>query len=39
MGKTPTGLLNLNVKTNPMRPEEERLKDWKEVYILRDEKT
>ncbi len=38
MGK-PTGFIEFERQTNPMRPEEERLKDWKEVYILRDEKT
>jgi len=38
MGK-PTGFIEFERQTNPMRPEEERLKDWNEVYILRDEKT
>jgi len=38
MGK-PTGFIEFERQTNPMRPEEERLKDWKEVYVLRDEKT
>jgi glutamate synthase (NADPH) small chain len=34
----PTGFLEYDRKTNPSRPEEERLQDWKEVHILRDEK-
>ena len=38
MGK-PTGFIEFERQTNPMRLEEERLKDWKEVYVLRDEKT
>jgi len=38
MGK-PTGFLEYVRKTNPMRPEEERVKDWDEVYVLRDEQT
>ena len=38
MGK-PTGFIEFERQTTPMRPEEERLKDWKEVYVLRDEKT
>ena len=38
MGK-PTGFIEFERQTNPMRPEKERLKDWKEVYVLRDEKT
>ena len=35
MGKL-TGFLEFVRKTNPMRPELERVKDWNEVYILRD---
>ncbi len=38
MGKL-TGFLEYVRKTNPMRPEEERVKDWDEVYVLRDEQT
>lgn len=38
MGK-PTGFIEFERQTNPMRPEEERVKDWGEVYILREEKT
>jgi glutamate synthase (NADPH/NADH) small chain len=38
MGK-PTGFLEYVRQPNPMRPEEERVKDWGEVYILRDEQT
>ena len=38
MGK-PTGFLEFVRQTNPMRPEEERVKDWSEVYVLRDEQT
>ena len=38
MGK-PTGFLEFVRQTNPMRPEEERVKDWDEVYVLRDEQT
>lgn len=38
MGK-PTGFLEYVRVTNPMRPEEERVKDWDEVYVLRDEQT
>ncbi|MEN7972569.1 MAG: glutamate synthase subunit beta [Verrucomicrobiota bacterium] len=38
MGKS-TGFLEFVRKPNPMRPEEERLKDWDEVYVLRDEQT
>jgi glutamate synthase (NADPH/NADH) small chain len=38
MGK-PTGFLEFVRTTNPMRPEEERVKDWDEVYVLRDEQT
>ncbi|HEY5652977.1 MAG TPA: glutamate synthase subunit beta [Pontiella sp.] len=38
MGK-PTGFLEFVRSTNPMRPEEERVKDWDEVYVLRDEQT
>jgi glutamate synthase (NADPH/NADH) small chain len=37
MGK-PTGFLEYERKANPARPEEERLQDWNEVYVLRDEK-
>jgi glutamate synthase (NADPH/NADH) small chain len=36
MGK-PTGFLEFARKTNPMRPELERIKDWEEVYILRNQ--
>jgi glutamate synthase (NADPH/NADH) small chain len=36
MGK-PTGFLEFARKTNPMRPELERIKDWDEVYILRNQ--
>ena len=36
MGK-PTGFLEFNRKTNPSRPMRERLKDWDEVYTLRDD--
>ncbi len=38
MGK-PTGFLEFARKTNPMRPELERIKDWDEVYILRNQQT
>ena len=38
MGK-PTGFIEFERQTCPMRPEEERIKDWDEVYILRDEET
>ncbi len=38
MGKL-TGFLEFVRTTNPMRPEEERVKDWEEVYVLRDEQT
>ena len=37
MGKL-TGFIEYVRETNPMRPEEERVKDWKEVYVLREEK-
>ena len=37
MGK-PTGFIEYARYTNPMRPEAERIKDWKEVYVLREEK-
>jgi len=36
MGK-PTGFLEYTRSSNPARPEEERLQDWKEVYVLRKE--
>jgi len=36
MGK-PTGFLEFDRKTCPSRPEAERLKDWGEVYILRED--
>ena len=36
MGK-PTGFLEFNRKTNPSRRIRERLEDWREVYILRDD--
>ncbi len=38
MGK-PTGFLEFDRVTNPTRPEAERIKDWDEVYILRDKET
>jgi len=38
MGK-PTGFLEFDRKPNPMRPELERVKDWDEVYILRDKQS
>ncbi len=38
MGKL-TGFLEFVRTTNPMRPEEERVQDWEEVYVLRDEQT
>jgi glutamate synthase (NADPH) small chain len=38
MGK-PTGFMEFVRQSNPMRPEEERVKDWDEVYVLRDEQT
>lgn len=38
MGK-PTGFMEFLRQTDPMRPEEERVKDWDEVYLLRDEAT
>ena len=38
MGK-PTGFIEFERQTNPMRPEEERVKDWGEVYVLREEST
>lgn len=38
MGK-PTGFLEFVRTTNPMRSEDERVKDWNEVYVLRDEQT
>jgi glutamate synthase (NADPH/NADH) small chain len=38
MGKL-TGFLEFVRKTNPMRPELERVKDWNEVYILRDKQS
>ena len=38
MGK-PTGFLEYKRVSNPTRPVEERLKDWNEVYILRDKET
>ncbi len=38
MGK-PTGFLEFVRQTNPMRPEQDRVKDWNEVYVLRDEET
>ncbi|MEI6892450.1 MAG: glutamate synthase subunit beta [Pontiella sp.] len=38
MGKL-TGFLEFVRTTNPMRPEEERVKDWGEVYVLRDDQT
>jgi glutamate synthase (NADPH/NADH) small chain len=38
MGK-PTGFLEYVRQTNPMRPELERVKDWDEVYVLRDDQT
>ena len=37
MGK-PTGFLEYVRQTNPMRDPEERVKDWDEVYVLREEK-
>ncbi|MFW2367799.1 MAG: glutamate synthase subunit beta [Desulforhopalus sp.] len=36
MGK-PTGFLEFNRRTNPSRPVRERLKDWNEVHILRED--
>ncbi len=36
MGK-PTGFLEFPRRANPARPESERLRDWKEVYVLRRE--
>ncbi len=36
MGK-PTGFLEYSRRANPMRPESERLRDWKEVYVPRPE--
>lgn len=33
----PTGFLEYKRFSNPARPEAERLKDWKEVYVLREE--
>lgn len=38
MGK-PTGFMEYVRQPNPMRPVEERVEDWDEVYILRDEQT
>ena len=38
MGKL-TGFIEYVRETNPMRPEMERVKDWNEVYVLREEKT
>ncbi|HYQ57492.1 MAG TPA: glutamate synthase subunit beta [Draconibacterium sp.] len=38
MGK-PTGFLQYKRVSNPTRKVEERLKDWNEVYILRDKET
>ncbi|WP_372650723.1 glutamate synthase subunit beta, partial [Draconibacterium sp.] len=38
MGK-PTGFLEYKRVSNPTRKIEERLKDWNEVYILRDKET
>ena len=38
MGK-PTGFLEFDRKTNPMRDEKVRVKDWDEVYVLRDDAT
>lgn len=38
MGK-PTGFLEFVRTTNPMRDPNERVKDWDEVYVLRDEQT
>jgi len=37
MGK-PTGFLEFSRKTNPSRPVRERLDDWREVYILREDR-
>ena len=37
MGK-PTGFLEFNRKTNPSRPVRERLDDWREVSILREDR-
>lgn len=37
MGKL-TGFLEYDRKVNPARPEEERLQDWNEVYVLRNDK-
>ena len=38
MGR-PSGFLEFDRVANPMRPEGERIKDWDEVYILRDKQT
>ena len=38
MGK-PTGFIDFKRVTNPTRPEAERIKDWDEVYVLRDKAT
>lgn len=38
MGK-PTGFLEYRRVANPTRPIDERLKDWNEVYVLRDKET
>ena len=38
MGK-PTGFLEYRRIANPTRPVDERLKDWNEVYVLRDQET
>ena len=38
MGK-PTGFLEYTRVANPTRPIPERLKDWNEVYVLRDKET
>lgn len=38
MGKD-TGFMEFDRVANPTRPEAERLKDWDEVYILRDKQT
>ena len=38
MGKL-TGFIEYVRETNPMRPEKERVKDWNEVYVLREEET
>ncbi len=38
MGK-PTGFMQFDRVANPTRPEAERIKDWNEVYVLRDKQT